>query len=172
MTPGLAGVSTALEDAGLGKAQANVYISWEAHKAFRMGEAFGVRDEIRLALGRIATKGEDAGEAGAVILLDDRGELRLGMSDASEVTDQRDAHLHELRAIGDRRIAGGAARAVGQGGEIDAERLQRRGHLEHARAAFRVLGREEFHRHRGAHGTAESGDELGAGHPKYLLIQI
>jgi hypothetical protein len=35
LTPGLASVSTALENAGLGKAQANVYISWEAHKAFR-----------------------------------------------------------------------------------------------------------------------------------------
>jgi ribosomal protein L16 Arg81 hydroxylase len=35
LTPGLASVSTALESAGLGKAQANVYISWQAHKAFR-----------------------------------------------------------------------------------------------------------------------------------------
>jgi hypothetical protein len=35
LTPGLAGVSTALEEAGLGKAQANVYISWQSHKAFR-----------------------------------------------------------------------------------------------------------------------------------------
>jgi hypothetical protein len=31
---GLAGISTALEGAGLGKAQANVYISWQSHKAF------------------------------------------------------------------------------------------------------------------------------------------
>ena len=35
LSPGLAGVSTALESAGLGKAQANVYISWQAHKAFK-----------------------------------------------------------------------------------------------------------------------------------------
>ncbi|MGG5820721.1 cupin domain-containing protein [Falsiroseomonas sp. HW251] len=35
LTPGLASVSAALEDAGLGKTQANVYISWQAHKAFR-----------------------------------------------------------------------------------------------------------------------------------------
>jgi hypothetical protein len=35
LTPGLAGVSQALEGAGLGKAQANVYISWRSHKAFR-----------------------------------------------------------------------------------------------------------------------------------------
>jgi len=35
LTPGLASVSNALEAAGLGKAQANVYISWQAHKAFR-----------------------------------------------------------------------------------------------------------------------------------------
>jgi ribosomal protein L16 Arg81 hydroxylase len=35
LTPGLAGVSNALEAAGLGKAQANVYISWQSHKAFR-----------------------------------------------------------------------------------------------------------------------------------------
>ena len=34
LTPGLAGVSQALERAGLGKAQANVYISWQSHKAF------------------------------------------------------------------------------------------------------------------------------------------
>ncbi|MFL1462117.1 cupin domain-containing protein [Roseococcus sp. DSY-14] len=34
LTPGLAGVSEALENAGLGKAQANVYISWQSHKAF------------------------------------------------------------------------------------------------------------------------------------------
>jgi ribosomal protein L16 Arg81 hydroxylase len=34
LTPGLAAVSAALEDAGLGKAQANVYISFQAHKAF------------------------------------------------------------------------------------------------------------------------------------------
>ncbi|MFN8981264.1 MAG: cupin domain-containing protein [Alphaproteobacteria bacterium] len=34
LTPGLAGVSTALEGAGLGKAQANIYISWQSHKAF------------------------------------------------------------------------------------------------------------------------------------------
>nr|WP_305123531.1 cupin domain-containing protein [Roseomonas sp. GC11] len=34
LTPGLVGVSTALEEAGLGKAQANVYISWQSHKAF------------------------------------------------------------------------------------------------------------------------------------------
>lgn len=34
LTPGLAAVSTALEDAGLGKAQANVYISFQQHKAF------------------------------------------------------------------------------------------------------------------------------------------
>ena len=34
LTPGLAGVSAALEGAGLGKAQANVYISWQSHKAF------------------------------------------------------------------------------------------------------------------------------------------
>jgi ribosomal protein L16 Arg81 hydroxylase len=34
LTPGLASVSTALESAGLGKAQANVYISWQSHKAF------------------------------------------------------------------------------------------------------------------------------------------
>jgi len=35
LTPGLAGISNALEAAGLGKAQANVYISWRSHKAFR-----------------------------------------------------------------------------------------------------------------------------------------
>ena len=35
LTPGLASISAALESAGLGKAQANVYISWQAHKAFR-----------------------------------------------------------------------------------------------------------------------------------------
>jgi ribosomal protein L16 Arg81 hydroxylase len=35
LTPGLASVSNALEGAGLGKAQANVYISWQSHKAFR-----------------------------------------------------------------------------------------------------------------------------------------
>jgi ribosomal protein L16 Arg81 hydroxylase len=34
LTPGLAGISAALERAGLGKAQANVYISWQSHKAF------------------------------------------------------------------------------------------------------------------------------------------
>ena len=34
LTPGLAAVSDALESAGLGKAQANVYISWQSHKAF------------------------------------------------------------------------------------------------------------------------------------------
>ena len=34
LTPGLAAVSDALEQAGLGKAQANVYISWQSHKAF------------------------------------------------------------------------------------------------------------------------------------------
>ena len=34
LTPGLASVSEALESAGLGKAQANVYISWQSHKAF------------------------------------------------------------------------------------------------------------------------------------------
>jgi bifunctional lysine-specific demethylase and histidyl-hydroxylase MINA len=34
LTPGLAAVSDALEGAGLGKAQANVYISWKSHKAF------------------------------------------------------------------------------------------------------------------------------------------
>lgn len=34
LTPGLAAVSAALEDAGLGKAQANVYISFQSHKAF------------------------------------------------------------------------------------------------------------------------------------------
>lgn len=35
LTPGLASVSNALESAGLGKAQANVYVSWQSHKAFR-----------------------------------------------------------------------------------------------------------------------------------------
>ena len=34
LTPGLRAVSDALEGAGLGKAQANVYISWQSHKAF------------------------------------------------------------------------------------------------------------------------------------------
>ncbi|MBR0674381.1 cupin domain-containing protein [Neoroseomonas soli] len=34
LTPGLAAVSTALEEAGLGKSQANVYISFQSHKAF------------------------------------------------------------------------------------------------------------------------------------------
>ncbi len=34
LTPGLASVSNAIEGAGLGKAQANVYISWQSHKAF------------------------------------------------------------------------------------------------------------------------------------------
>jgi ribosomal protein L16 Arg81 hydroxylase len=34
LTPGLAGVSAALEGAGLGKAQANIYISWQDHPAF------------------------------------------------------------------------------------------------------------------------------------------
>jgi hypothetical protein len=34
LTPGLAAVSNAIEAAGLGKAQANVYISWQSHKAF------------------------------------------------------------------------------------------------------------------------------------------
>lgn len=34
LSPGLASVSEALEGAGLGKAQANVYISWQSHKAF------------------------------------------------------------------------------------------------------------------------------------------
>jgi hypothetical protein len=129
----------------------------------------GVRRSI---LRRIAAEREDTGEAGAVILVDDRGELRPGMTDASKVSDQRDAHLHELRAIGDRRVAGSAAGAIGQRGEIDAEGLQGSRYLEHARAAFRVLGREELDRHRGTHGTAESGDELGAGHLKYLLIEI
>jgi ribosomal protein L16 Arg81 hydroxylase len=35
LTPGLASVANALEAAGLGKAQANAYISWQSHKAFR-----------------------------------------------------------------------------------------------------------------------------------------
>src|SRR3712207_3063401 len=34
LTPGLASVSEALEGAGLGKAQANVYVSFQSHKAF------------------------------------------------------------------------------------------------------------------------------------------
>jgi ribosomal protein L16 Arg81 hydroxylase len=34
LTSGLAAVSNALEAAGLGKAQGNVYISWQSHKAF------------------------------------------------------------------------------------------------------------------------------------------
>jgi bifunctional lysine-specific demethylase and histidyl-hydroxylase MINA len=34
LTPGLVAVSEALESAGLGKAQGNVYISWQSHKAF------------------------------------------------------------------------------------------------------------------------------------------
>jgi len=34
LTPGLAGVSEAIEAAGFGKSQANVYISWQSHKAF------------------------------------------------------------------------------------------------------------------------------------------
>jgi bifunctional lysine-specific demethylase and histidyl-hydroxylase MINA len=34
LTPGLAAVSSALEAAGLGKAQGNVYVSWQSHKAF------------------------------------------------------------------------------------------------------------------------------------------
>lgn len=34
LTPGLAAVSNAIEGAGLGKAQANVYVSWQSHKAF------------------------------------------------------------------------------------------------------------------------------------------
>ena len=34
LTPGLAAVSSALEDAGLGKTQANVYVSFRSHKAF------------------------------------------------------------------------------------------------------------------------------------------
>ncbi|MFC3124863.1 cupin domain-containing protein [Pseudoroseomonas globiformis] len=34
LTPGLTAVSEALEGAGLGKAQGNVYISWQSHKAF------------------------------------------------------------------------------------------------------------------------------------------
>ncbi|MBV1795807.1 cupin domain-containing protein [Siccirubricoccus sp. G192] len=34
LTPGMAAISHALEAAGLGKAQANVYISWQSHKAF------------------------------------------------------------------------------------------------------------------------------------------
>jgi len=34
LTPGLTAVSDALEAAGLGKAQANVYVSWASHKAF------------------------------------------------------------------------------------------------------------------------------------------
>ncbi|MBR0652767.1 hypothetical protein GXW78_24130 [Roseomonas terrae] len=34
LSPGLAAVSGALEEAGLGKAQANVYISFQSHKAF------------------------------------------------------------------------------------------------------------------------------------------
>ena len=34
LTPGLASVSDAIEAAGLGKAQGNVYISWQSHKAF------------------------------------------------------------------------------------------------------------------------------------------
>jgi hypothetical protein len=34
LTPGLASVSNAIEAAGLGKAQGNVYISWQSHKAF------------------------------------------------------------------------------------------------------------------------------------------
>lgn len=34
LTPGMAALSGALEAAGLGKAQANVYISWQSHKAF------------------------------------------------------------------------------------------------------------------------------------------
>lgn len=35
LTPGLAAISTALEGAGFGKAQANIYISWQSHKAFQ-----------------------------------------------------------------------------------------------------------------------------------------
>lgn len=42
LTPGLAGVSAALEGAGLGKAQGNVYISWQSHKAF--GSHFDTHD--------------------------------------------------------------------------------------------------------------------------------
>ena len=34
LSPGLAGMSEALEGAGLGKAQANVYVSFQSHKAF------------------------------------------------------------------------------------------------------------------------------------------
>ncbi|MDJ0387885.1 cupin domain-containing protein [Roseomonas sp. E05] len=42
LTPGLAAVSEALESAGLGKAQGNVYISWQSHKAF--GSHFDTHD--------------------------------------------------------------------------------------------------------------------------------
>ena len=42
LSPGLTSVSDALEGAGLGKAQANVYISWQSHKAF--GTHFDTHD--------------------------------------------------------------------------------------------------------------------------------
>lgn len=35
LTPGLAAVSNALEAAGIGKAQANLYLSWQSHRAFQ-----------------------------------------------------------------------------------------------------------------------------------------
>ncbi|MFC0410157.1 cupin domain-containing protein [Roseomonas elaeocarpi] len=34
LTPGIGGVSQAIEDAGLGKVQANIYVSFQSHKAF------------------------------------------------------------------------------------------------------------------------------------------
>jgi len=35
LTPGLSSISNALEAAGLGKAQANLYLSWQSHRAFQ-----------------------------------------------------------------------------------------------------------------------------------------
>src|SRR5439155_9009691 len=150
-----------------GRADAEVELA--AHEADELGRvrepALRLR-EVVLAFGRIAAQGHQVLDAIGAQPVTDPGDLIGVVADAGEV--RRDLDPQAMLQLGDeldRPLARAAARAVGHGDEIGAQRLKLVDGLEQVARGLVCPGREELERE---HRTTEL-ERLRHAHPSTVL---
>jgi hypothetical protein len=118
-------------------------------------------NEVLLAARRVTAQGEDVLDPDRLDPVEGRREALAGLADAAQVRHhlERELILQRLRDL-DRALAGRAAGAVGDGGEVEPQLVQRASGGEEPRPRLVRLRREELDRE----GRPALGDDLVDAH--------
>ena len=121
-----------------------------------MREAVWVRGKHRLPFGRVTTKSKNSRESRFIVLADQSPKLVPRMPDTGEVANKGKPHLYQRTAVRQGSVTRGPSRSVGDGSEINTQRLQGPGSPQQGLSRTRVFRRKKLHRDRRAERITQS----------------